>query len=311
MHDPGPAGAGAQRLRFLLTVDDPGGLIRDLAAWHRVQQFLAAEEVPATFFVVPRGDEGAWRLDRDPEWLAAVRDAEARGHDCQLHGLDHQGPEFGPFVRCIYALGGPSYEAQMEADARQFGHLWRRDAFVAKLQTAVEIFSGAFGRAPLAFRSGALSQCPALYDALADVGIRYTSNLITDPRGWAYIIGQYDNPGDWDPAVPPAPYHLTESVVNLPIISEYAWEITPAKVEKHLALGIEDLSRVYQAGGVFLLVCHVQMVGAEEPYSRQVLHRLLEVARTRYQAQFQTVAGLVADIERGAVPVLDRPADAN
>ena len=262
MHDPGPAGAGAQRLRFLLTVDDPGGLIRDLAAWHRVQQFLAAEEVPATFFVVPRGDEGAWRLDRDPEWLAAVRDAEARGHDCQLHGLDHQGPEFGPFVRCIYALGGPSYEAQMEADARQFGHLWRRDAFVAKLQTAVEIFSGAFGRAPLAFRSGALSQCPALYDALADVGIRYTSNLITDPRGWATSSANTTIRATGTRRCPQRP--TTSERRGQPAdYQRCAWEITPAKVEKHLALGIEDLSRVYQAGGVFLLVCHVQMVGAE------------------------------------------------
>jgi peptidoglycan/xylan/chitin deacetylase (PgdA/CDA1 family) len=285
------------------TVDDPGGLIQDLSIFRRARQFFSEEGVPASFFVVPRG-EGGWLLDQQADWLKALHGAEAEGHDCQMHGLDHAGCEFGPYPRMIMELGRDDVEARLRADTEQFGHLWHREVHVEKLQTALGIFERAFDRRPLALRTGALSQTPELYDAMADVGLRYASNKVTDPRGWKYIIEQYDNPGDWDPEVPAAPYWLTDQVINLPIISEYAWYLTEEKIEKHLALAVEDLQRVYEVGGVFLLVCHVQCVGAEDGLSQRLLHRLLETARQEYQVQFQTVKGLVADIESGAVGVV-------
>jgi len=82
--------------RFVVTVDDPGGLVQDLAVFDRVRRFFDSEDVPASFMVVPRG-EGGWQLDMQPEWLAALHAAEADGHDCQLHGLDHWNCEFGPY----------------------------------------------------------------------------------------------------------------------------------------------------------------------------------------------------------------------
>ncbi len=289
--------------RFVVTVDDPGGLIQDLPTLQRVVDFFSEEQAPATFFVVPRG-EGGWQLDGQTEWLAAAQAAERHGHNCQLHGLDHAGCEFGPYAAFVYALGGQDPQARLEEDRQRFGHLWRRDIFVEKLQTAIRIFESAFGRRPQALRTGALSQSPELYEAVADVGMRYVSNMVADPRGWAYIRGDYDDPGDWDQGVPSQPYWLTEKVINLPMISEYAWKLTPEKIERHLALAVEDLGRVYEAGGVFLLICHVQEVGAEHPYSRDLLHRLLEVARRDYEVRFQTVRELIADIESGAVEIL-------
>jgi hypothetical protein len=64
------------------------------------------------------------------------------------------------------------------------------------------------------------------------------------------------------------------------------------------------LGRVYEAGGVFILVCHVQCVGAEDPYARDLLHRLLATARDDFGVTFGTIRELVADIEAGTVPVL-------
>ncbi len=290
-------------LRFVATVDDAGGLIQDITLFERVANFYHDEGVPATFFTVPQGD-GDWRVDRAGEWLAAARQAAAQGHDFQLHGLDHSNCEYGPIPDMIVALGGPDIAARAQADRDKYGHLWRRDLFVERLTTAIAAFENAFGRRPQVFRSGALAQSPPLYEALVDVGMRYVSNLVVDPRGWKYIVGEYEHPGDWDPEVPPMPYYLTPAIVNLPIISEYAWWMTAEKVEPHLALALDDLARVHAAGGVFLLVCHVQCVGEEAPYSRELLHRLLEVVRRDYTVQFQTVSDLVADIEAGAVAVL-------
>ena len=63
---------------------------------------------------------------------------------------------------------------------------------------------------------------------------------------------------------------------------------------------------MYEAEGVFPLICHVQCVGAEEPYGRALLHRLIETARDDYGVTFGTVSDLIADIEDGAVTVLQR-----
>lgn len=295
--------SAAQPQRFVVTVDDPGGLIQDLDAFERVRRFFDEEGVPASFMVVPRG-EGGWQLDTQPAWLSALKSAEAGGHDCQLHGLDHQNCEFGPYPAMIRALSRRDPEEVLREDAVRFGSVWNYESHVEKLQTAMTIYRAAFERDPLVLRTGALSQTPELYRALADVGMRYTSNLVVDPRGWEYIIENYDDPGDWDPAVPPHPYMLTDRIINLPMISEYAWYLTPEKIPVHLALAVDDLQRVYAQGGVYILICHVQCVGAEDKLSQQLIHELLSVARSDYDPQFETLAGLVADIEAGTVPVI-------
>ena len=299
-HQPDPS----QGRRFVITVDDPGGLIQDVATLKRAIDFFDEEGVPATFFAVPSG-KGGWRMDREDEWLAVAHEAESHGHNCQLHGLDHHGCEFGPIPAFISAMGRQDLEERLRADTAQYKHLWHRDVHVERLTEAIQLFERAFGRRPQVFRTGALSQRSELYAAVADVGLRYVSNRVIDPRGWAYIIENYDSPGDWDPGVPPAPYYLTEEVIDLPIISEYAWRLTPEKIDPHLALAAEDLGRVYAADGVFVLVCHVQEVGAEEPHARTLLHRLLAAAREDYQVVFQTIPELIADIESGLVRVYD------
>jgi peptidoglycan/xylan/chitin deacetylase (PgdA/CDA1 family) len=288
------------RRRFVTTVDDPGGLIRDLALFDRARRFFDREGVPASFMVVPHGEDG-WALDEQEDWLAALHAAERDGHDSQLHGLDHAGCEFGPYPPVIRQLGKRDLDEMLREDTAAYGHLWRPEVHVEKLRAAIGIFERAMGRRPLVFRTGALSQTPMLYDAMAEVGMRYASNLITDPRGWKYILEEYNDPGDWDPDVPPFPYHLTEAIINIPITSEYAWYLTPEKIERHLALARDDLRRVYEEDGVFVLVCHVQCVGAEDGLSMELLGRLFEAARSEYGVEFMTLAGLVADIEEGGL----------
>lgn len=296
----------AETRRFVVTVDDPGGVIQDIAPLRRTLEFFTGEDVRATFFAVPRGSDG-WRIDLQQEWLEVAHGAERQGHDFQLHGLDHAHCEFGPYPAYIRALGGRDPDAALREVEKQFAHTWVRETFAAKLRTAIELFQNAFGRTPRVLRTGALSQTPDLYEAAADVGLRYVSNRVVDPRGWAYIIGNYAQPGDWDEGVPPAPYRLTARVIDLPMSSEYAWKMTAEKVEPHLALALEDLDRIYSAGGIFLLICHVQEVGADAPYSRDVLQRLLDAARQRHQVTFMTASELIDEIELGKIHVLPHP----
>ncbi len=289
---------------FLVTVDDAGGLIQDLDMLRRALDFFDSESMPATFFTVPQG-EGGWRMDEQPEWLSLMRPALERGHDAQLHGLDHGSHEFGPYMWFIYGMGTNDPESKIREAEISHGHLWLTDLFVERLTLAQSIFSNAFGRAPLCFRGGALTHSPELYEALGQLGIRYVSNNVTDIRGWRYIAGEYDTKIDWDAAVPPRPYTLVPGITDLPIMSEYAWYLTPEKIEPHLALAMDDLQRVHGEGqgAMFLLVCHVQCVGDEEGLSRQLLSRFFAQARDQHQLRPMTVTELVADIEAGVVAV--------
>ena len=92
----------------------------------------------------------------------------------------------------IRAIHGPDPEEELRNDTRKYGHWWRHEAYVEKLTTAIGIYERALGRRPMVFRTGALSQTPELYDAMAEVGMRYASNSVIDPRGWEYIVGNYE-----------------------------------------------------------------------------------------------------------------------
>ena len=184
--------------RFLITVDDPGGLIQDLGLFTAARRFFDAEGVPASFMVVPRGLDD-FELDRQPTWLEALHGALSDGHDCQLHGLDHRDCEFGPYPAMIAALHGPDSAEEMERDRQRFGHGWNAGVYREKLDLALGIYERAFSRRPVVFRTGALSQTPDLYETMADAGLRYTSNHVADPRGWKYIVEGVRRPGGLGP----------------------------------------------------------------------------------------------------------------
>jgi len=89
-------------------------------------------------------------------------------------------------------------------------------------------------------------------------------------------------------------------------MSEDACYLTPEKIDRHLALAVDDLHRVADQGRIFVLVCHVQCVGADDGLSQQLLHRLFEAARNEYEVEFGTLKGRVGEMETGTVPVLRR-----
>jgi peptidoglycan/xylan/chitin deacetylase (PgdA/CDA1 family) len=288
-------------MRLIITVDDLGALV-PLAQQERALAFWEGLGLRATLFCVPRSRQG-WRADQAPEWCAFARRAREAGHDLQLHGLDHAAYEFGPTPVWMRALGGAEEEERFQRIRAERESEWRVARFVPMLRTAREIFAAAVGQEPQVFRSGALSQCAALYEALAEVGVRYASNLVVNPRGWEYITGKYDSDLPWDPAVPPCPFRMPSGIVMLPIISEYAWYVPEQGIVEHVALARADRRRVREAGGVFLLVCHAQCVGAEEGYAREILRRMVGEAREEGEVEFGTVRELVEEIEAGAVEV--------
>lgn len=292
-------------MRLVITVDDFGGFV-PLAQQERTLAFWADLGLRATLFCVPRCPDG-WRADRAPDWQAFARHAHEAGHDLQLHGLDHAPYEFGPTPVWMRALGGAAEEERFQRIRAEQESAWRVETFVPMLQTARDLLAEAIGEEPEVFRSGALSQCPALYEALAEAGIFYASNAVVNPRGWDYIVGDYNSKRPWDSAVPPYPFRMPSGATMLPILSEYAWHVPEDRIEAHVALAREDRQRVRQGGGVFLLVCHAQCVGGEEDYARTVLSRMVTEARAEGDVEFGTVRELVEAIEAGDLTVQPPP----
>src|SRR6188472_4347415 len=80
------------QIPFVLTNDDAGGQEPELFA--QLLDFLQAQEVPATFFVVPMQD--GQPLDSKAQWMPLIERALAAGHDLEHHAYTHNGCfEFG------------------------------------------------------------------------------------------------------------------------------------------------------------------------------------------------------------------------
>jgi peptidoglycan/xylan/chitin deacetylase (PgdA/CDA1 family) len=288
-------------MRFIVTVDDAGlGQTREVE--ERSIRFFDDVGVPASFFVIPEQPDGT-RVADDPAWIGRARSYESHGFDFQLHGCTHEGFEFGPPEPWMVRICG---DDMVKAEAEGFAgmrHLWTREALRERLTRAVAGFEAAFQRRPDVFRAGCLAAGEDAFQLMGEMGLRFDSDKIVNPRAWDLIAGDFDSRRPWDPRVPPFPYRLTRAVTELPCIGEYAWTPTAETAGSFVALAAADMERVDAAGGTFILMCHQQKVGGNDDLPRDVLKEILAQARKTFRAEFLTLRDLVRLVDAGAVPV--------
>ena len=94
------------------------------------------------------------------------------------------------------------------------------------------IFERALGYAPTGFRGPCLSMSANTYQALANHGFVWSSNEVVNPMGWRYINKDYDAGEPWQPNVPPHPYRYTAGIIEIPMVSEYTWYLTPEDMDR-------------------------------------------------------------------------------
>lgn len=275
-------------LFFVLTNDDAGGANPHL--FRELLDFLAVQNVPATFFVVPMS--GGIPLDQKPEWLDLLRRALSEGHELQLHAFDHGSTfEFGVppgFMLDIIPDAKARWEREPEVIRAEHTVERMRD----RIERGKEIFSRALGFEPRGFRGPCLSMCDATYQALAETGFRWSSNLVVNPMGWRYINGDYDAGEPWQPNVPPHPFRYRSGIIEVPMISEYTWYLKEKDLERHYALIKDDFERVRQVSGAFVTLSHYYALTGEWSTGLRVYERLLADARSA-GARFATVSQLV------------------
>jgi peptidoglycan/xylan/chitin deacetylase (PgdA/CDA1 family) len=276
-------------LLFVLTNDDAGGQNPDL--FRELLDFLAANDVPATFFVVPMANEQP--LDEKREWLDLLHQALDQGHELQLHAFDHGSTfEFGvPPGFMLDIIPEAKARWEREPEAIQAGHTL--PAMRDKIDRGKDIFHRAIGYEPHGFRGPCLSMSDATYQALVEANFRWSSNLVVNPLGWRYINRDYDAGEPWQADVPPHPFHYKAGITEVPMISEYTWYLREEDLERHYTLIRDDFDRVRQAKGAFVALSHYYAMTGEWATGLEVYKRLIAYARGQGGVRFCTVSQLV------------------
>jgi hypothetical protein len=132
-----------------------------------------------------------------------------------------------------------------------------------------------------------------MYQALADCGLRWSSNRVVNPMGWRYINGQYDAGEPWQADVPPHPYSYKAGLLEVPMVSEYTWLLGPGDLERQVDLMRRDYDRARQESGVFVSLSHYYAMTGEYATGLRVYEQVLDHAREVGDVRFCTVGQLL------------------
>jgi peptidoglycan/xylan/chitin deacetylase (PgdA/CDA1 family) len=283
---------------FALTNDDAGGA--DPGRFDELLDFLDEQRVSATFFVVPH--HGGTRIDEKPGWMARLRRALDAGHELQQHGFDHSDFEFGAAPDFMLHVK-PASKARWERESEEIQKQHSLDVISARLAHGRSILEDALGYQPTGFRSPCLMMCDNTYQALADQGFEWSSNLVVNTTGWWWHLkpGRYSiDPtvfGEpWQPDVPLNPVGYKAGVTEVPMMAEYTHQVTPAHEEWHFQFARTEYDRVRARGGTFVTLSHYNTMTWEHATGLNVYRHLFEHARTTGDVRFVTVSQLVKSL---------------
>ncbi len=269
-----------KKFYFGMSVDDVA-----LQGWSKPEnfqhlvEFFTAEEVPATFFVVPIDEESNQPFyTLDDRYLPIIRNAHAAGFDFEQHGLRHNRFELGVPPDQILSL---PHEAENKRYAAENAEFLKRDHSLencrARLRQGREILENAFGFPVRGFRSPALQESPALFPALAAEGYEFDGSALMQWTGYDYIMGRMD--------VEPLEFNRQTwldlrkkfSGVLLPMTCDYTWYLTPEKYDRMLRMAKHDLAVCLREDIPFVTVCHIDPVHDGE--GLRLLRELYRFAR--------------------------------
>jgi len=270
---------------FVFTNDDVG--MHEPERFAELLDFLAEQEVPGTFFVVPAA--GGKSLAEKPRWRALFDRALAAGHDLQLHGYTHASAfEFGvppQFMLDLVPEGSPARQPSPHDVA----------TLVDKLARGREILTAVLGYEPQGFRAPYLAVCDQQYQALRHLEFEWCSNAAVNPMGWRYMARKYDANEPWLPGMSTRPRRHPSGVLEAPLHSEYSWYLTKADVERHFQLARGDFDRSRARGEAFVPISHYFAMTGEWSAGLRVYRRLFDHARARGNVRFATLSQLVRD----------------
>ncbi|MCC7490815.1 MAG: DUF2334 domain-containing protein [Fimbriimonadaceae bacterium] len=264
----------------------------------RLLQWLADQELRATFFVIPFSYPNQAPLDEDADLVAALRDAVAAGHEVQPHGYDHELFECGlPDLMAVQdeAMLGKVARA-LSREEFQLRHTHTRGMIGARISRALRILASAFpGYQPSGFRSGYHEFCRELYFALEDCKIRWSSSRTATPQAYRPRVTEgSDEVISWIGLLP----YWVGGVLEIPHCADYGSHLPPEDIAAWVGLARRHLAACEDARAPFVCCAHMPGLACagDPPGWRDAGYRSYEqviaAARQDFGAEFVTLGEL-------------------
>lgn len=262
--------------------------------FQRLCSFFAAEQIPATFFVVPFDEDTGQPFDRVfPEYVPAIQAARAQGSCVGQHGLSHNRFELGIPPAMILDLPHEADNKRFALEHQaEFAQQHRAEKLCGVLRQGRDVLEHALGFEIEGFRSPSLQESPGMFAALARERYRFDSSQCLQETGWDYLLERF--------AVPPREITRERwlairakcAVPILPLTCDYTWYLDRAHYERMFALARHDYLACVEAGIPFVTVCHVNPVwdGCGEAFLRELYAFCRADAQARgYELEFTTL----------------------
>lgn len=283
-----------RKLNFILTSDDVG---RDsVANFKKVTNLLKENQIKCTFFAVPKPRDNI-PLNENKEWVGALKEAISEGHDVQLHGYAHEKFECGFPEGLILELHGTEGKEkllkQIEDEKVELEKELTYEKLFEKLSESKKLFEEIFGYSPICFRSPLLATGENLYKVLSNLGIKYCSNLVINPRSQGYIIGERTEKGEWDDKVSPLPTKVSEGINELPLTCEYSWFLEDNQIDRAFELIKDDAKKISKIEGAFMMPLSHFYAIAKSPAGAELYRRFFSWAKENFDFKSYTISEYV------------------
>ena len=282
---------------FCVTIDDATLLkFSSIIGMEKLLNLLGEYNVPATFFVAAKANEVELSYKRD--WVDVLRKAREKGHELQLHGLEHTGLEFGYPPDFILAYEDELRE-RIKKERDEIESEMTKEKLDKKLKEAIEIFQDVFGIRPVGFRAPYASTHENTFKVLLENGFIYDSSYIVNPKGWYFVRKEYNSKIDWISGRKPEPYVIKankQKLYEMPIMSEYTWYLEKQYAKLHYEMMLSDLEKTltYEKG-MFISVAHVDPASQDTNYMDDdtglvLYRRIFEWVRKNNKYEFCTLS---------------------
>jgi peptidoglycan/xylan/chitin deacetylase (PgdA/CDA1 family) len=266
-------------VKAIFSNDDAGASSNPgMVEWFQiVVDWLNAQKIRATLFWVPKPVEFEKCHDL---WRPALMRARATGHDFQLHGLTHGTClEFGLPQESTRLTNWKTFQ-EYDSNRARWAAEHSVESLKRKLDEGISIFQRMMGEPPKAFRAPCFDVCPAMYEALAATGIRYSSSRGLNPTATAYTLLGDKTLRRWAPDFPCKPWVEPAGVTEIVCMEDLCiGGVQPSQFDDRLDLYISELNHfIAEAGdqGVLVIGSHYHSMMKTWDQTRPLLERMIE-----------------------------------
>lgn len=276
---------------YVWTMDDAGvGGTQMVEAMRRTCAFLESRGARLTLFVVPKPSG----QPMSNEWVQALREVQAAGHDLQLHGLTHEDCfEFGP-PNWPATVIVPAFVNEFERRREELMPRYTLPNLRARLEEGLDIFQQRLRTVPTVFRAPCGAMSKPMFGALRQVGIRYETGTFISGSGYEHLPHRSGVLApNWLEDFPHTPFRWYSDVVEIPILNEYTWRGAWQREADFLALARADVARIGRESEVAVLLTHTHGVADNPEYALRLMDAVIEQVRSERLGDFATLGELV------------------